>query len=61
MAGLAAGPVSGAHSRARAKDPQIHTSTLSPKVGPEQRLRMTPKCDLLECTETALGSGGKHE
>ena len=31
------------------KDRQIHTSTLGPKVGPEQRLRMTPKCDLLEC------------
>jgi MFS family permease len=28
---------------------QIHTSTLGPKVGPEQRLRLTPKCDLLEC------------
>ena len=43
------------------KDRQIDTSTLGPKVGPGQRLRMTPKCDLLECTETDLGSGGKHE
>jgi hypothetical protein len=31
------------------KDRQIHTSTLGPKVGPEQRLRNDPKCDLLEC------------
>lgn len=36
-------------SRTHLKDRQIHTSTLGPKVGPEQRLRMTPKCDLLEC------------
>jgi len=47
----------------KSKHKQIHTSTLGPKVGPEQRLRMAPRCDLLECwnAETALGSGGKHE